>query len=239
MYVTDYTSSRLFSNTQKMIDDNESNRIIREVFGRVGYAGNVLITPFASSIDLAFGSIAGFFSLLPAGYFKQLNHYAFDAIQKGGEGLPMTFASLLRTINPHAEMTTLVDAYDEHEVEELNGILSEKTSAFFRDLSDNAKAFENPIARHVATRLVATASLLSTVVTRIIDFVIGIFAALAALITAGKWERCNQFAYNCLRITALVNDVYLGLMLIANPWAFDTPPQKSVPTEYAEDLTSS
>jgi|694.fasta_scaffold08994_15 hypothetical protein len=93
-------------------------------------------------------------------------------------------------------------------------------------LRDSARNFynsENYLKRHVASRLTYASLALSSLITRIIDFTVGLIAAIVSLSIFGTCQFLNSLAYRELTGSALIHDLSFCLARIINPWAGTSP----------------
>ena len=99
------------------------------------------------------------------------------------------------------------------------GIISVFVQDKLMDLAREQRDSDSLLAKHVYSRLLYFGFAVSSIVTRIVDFVIGLLAAVASVLTLGKVKVLNTTAYNGLNVASVINDIHFGLMRTINPWA--------------------
>src|ERR1700722_7066648 len=213
MSISGATSCRIIDNTDDFYDENSPDDgreggswLHRNVTCRAGYFLAFVSAPIAASADLLLGSIASVASILTGGLIQPVNEAAQSMTRAGGAGLANTYFGLIRLINPAAPI----------QVE--TGMISNFVSKKLLNLGGKLRESDNLFTRHVLSRIVYLGSALSSVPLRIIDFVIGIFAALGSLVTVGKFKTLNDRACAGLHIALIVYDLYIGLVKTINPW---------------------
>ena len=103
-----------------------------------------------------------------------------------------------------------------------NGLLTHAFSIVLNRQIDNfARADQHWSFHLIASRGLSMAGSLDRLVIRVIDFVIGVFAAIFSLLTLGMIEEVNKVAYRGLQITHVItSDLYSGVMKAIDPRFF-------------------
>lgn len=153
-----------------------------------------------------------------------------------------TYLYLLKIINPHAKfntshsestpiLTNLIESNDSSRSESIlrsfmvanrygYGPLRSILNILLEDFPDNSIDLDNFFNRHVILRLTIAAEIVPKIITRVIDFAIGFFAANLSILTLGLSSHLNTLAYNSLDITAILYELTETSILLTNPWAF-------------------
>jgi len=217
MSITAKTSNELLRKTFKFYNDEFKKGdgikswLHRNITCRAGYFLAFAGSPIASSADLLLGSIAAVGSILTGGLIEPLNLVASTMTVGGGNGLLSgTYVGLIRSINPKAQIGM---------VETQSGIVSNIVGTYLKDTARELRESDNPFKKHVLSRIVYLGFTLSSVPLRIIDFVLGIFAALGSLVTLGNFKTLNTFALEGLKVASVIHDLYYGIVKTINPWA--------------------
>jgi|LakMenEpi03Aug12_release.lakeMendotaPanAssembly.Ray.scaffolds.fasta_scaffold08994_16 hypothetical protein len=92
-----------------------------------------------------------------------------------------------------------------------------------QDLAKKCDNSENYLKRHVGSRLTYLSLALSSLITRIIDFIVGLLAAIVSLSIFGTSKFLNTMAYRELTGSALIKDLSFCAAKIINPWAGASP----------------
>lgn len=172
---------------------------------------NLLLVPtslITCALDTIVGIGAGIGTILTVGKHLPTCQFACNHIKQSFQLLPHVYASLLRAIHPQASLGDT----------KLKGVVGfvdpiwEKANTY--SLSDHF------LKRHVASRLTFALALVASVVTRAVDGIFGICFAALSLLTLGKIEKMNEVAYNTLKASGVIRDLFFSTLLILNPWAF-------------------
>jgi hypothetical protein len=189
----------------------------RTITCRVLYLGSALIYPITSALDLLIGTILAVGALLTQGKYSCWNKQARVILFIGGCGIITSiFYSLLHVINPEA---LPIKKHSEVFFHEPDGTTHQYLAKFFKITGRAYKESDSVLERHLFSRVTYCVYTLSSPLSRIIDFVIGLFFAAYAISKKGASERLNRRALADLRVGCIVHDLYYGLLKTINPWA--------------------
>lgn len=73
------------------------------------------------------------------------------------------------------------------------------------------------LQKHFATRGYYFIAAVVAVITRVADFILGSFAAIASLACVGQWDKANEFAAKNLTILGIIDDLSRGIRGVFNP----------------------
>lgn len=187
------------------IKNDCTSKFHRNVTCRAAYGLAVIGYTTVSSIDNVLGAIAAVGSLLTLGCSKSINKKAMSLTGAGSGIVSNTVMTFLCVINPNI-------VYEQNDT--ITSTFREKAIELARELRES----NNCLKKYGASRAVYFGFAIASIVTQIIDFIIGIFAALGALFTLGHFKKLNSRAYSSLQLT-LLHNVYYGLVKTINPWA--------------------
>jgi hypothetical protein len=196
----------------------ESGLFKREIASRVAFLGLGVVGTVTSAVDTAIGVTCGVMRALTAGRFFDCTGIYLPSSNKL---IARPFRNLILTINPHANMISPghpKSILAENEMSK-KGLITAVVQYRFENI---ARAFRDTgntfLKRHVASRLSYALTLVVSAVTRALDGIIGVIAGFFALLTLGKVERLNDYAYKGLQATGIISDVVLIASKIINPW---------------------
>ncbi len=102
-------------------------------------------------------------------------------------------------------------------------LTSEVVSRRLKNLASRCTNSDNLFKKHVGSRLTYALAVLSCVVTRVYDAVIGVLAFIPALLTLGHYSQLNRIAFNGLAVTGVVHDVFSNTIRVFNPFVDQKP----------------
>ncbi len=153
------------------------------------------------------GITATAMSVLTGGMVPKINKYA-DFSYKSAKLINKTlYKPLMKVINPnftHDEFSSL-------------GVVTEKIAHPIYNAAKRSSESENIFVKHAVSRIAYLTGALAATATRTVDFALGIFAALASIVTLGAIPKINSFAMRHLAATALINDLCGGIRGFVNP----------------------
>ncbi len=138
-------------------------------------------------------------------------------LEDGGNIVSDLFFNALRVINPDAEVRG--ESNHKPPLRLLSARVKELDIASLTDEGNSV------VRRHILSRLSYLGRGILLVVTRIIDLVAGLFAAVCAILTGGADEKINSRAYEGLKGPRLAGDLLETLLFVINPnWANSAQP---------------
>lgn len=194
---------------EKYVDPSDSNWVKKNFLSRVSHLTSAPVFLSALTLKTLAGAAAGFAAIINGLNNPDLLKFASKNIQYSNRILNVPFAHLLKAVNPQAEIgkstwgtvTSLM-------------IPLKKTVGIF---TEQCQKSENPIVKHVASRLPYLLMPLVAIVVRLADGIIGVLAALFALLTAGLYPKLNQVAYTNLTAPGLISDLFHLTVLFIDP----------------------
>ncbi len=181
---------------------------------------NLTITPFSTIIrvmDIIVGVFAGFVSIANSGKKKAIFKLAMNHLDSSRKIVVSPYRYLLKTLNLSAEISYLYksDWKKFYISAKGDGLITHNVSKF---LEKKARSYYKS-DRHFATRLTYALLALSSIITRVVDGIIGIIAAAFSFLTYGKVVTINNIAYRGLQAPGIVKDLFYCTIKIINPEA--------------------
>lgn len=196
-----------------------SNCVSRDDYSRSGWLRLAPMYLASTLIDTTLGVGAGVASILTLRKYSKLNKVSEDMLSSSSFIISGPALLLLCTLNPRAKFEP---KNDKNPSSPLIGVMGGGFVADYvrKELSTVAKncwESEDPLKKHVGTRLTHALILVTAVAARVVDLVIGLLAFVAALLTFGKVITLNNLAYRGLQAPGLIEDVFKGLSNVINP----------------------
>lgn len=222
--INSYVADLFKNRNVKFIKFHVMSRLCNAISIPLGLISSILDTIIA--LGATFSAVCSGGKHLPS---LQVYRYTMDNV---AELLPKTFLSLLRIINPDAKLNTLSEEeclMDSNERTllclkkfKLNGLgpLSGAFVLLLNDPSINLIDSDNFLKKHIVYRLLFTATIIPSLVTRVADFAIGIFAGILSISTLGLSSNLNTLAYNSLFVSGVLGEIPRAAIILINPWAF-------------------
>lgn len=179
---------------------------------RVVNAGCLLLTILTTSLEAikcVHGIALSILSIAKLESDRNISRKALINTRKLATVPSYLFGYLLKTINPNAAVVFDTGAR--------NGFCSSRTSEkLFYEATNNYKQ-NDFLKKYVISRALFALGGLVSIVTRTADFAIGLVAATFSLLTLGRVQRLNDFAYGNLIFPTVIFDVALGIRGLINP----------------------
>ena len=197
---------------EDMIDNNNGSYkksdgfLGREVGGRLIAIKNIALTAIATAGDCFKGILFAVLSFATVGLSKRINKLAGYNLMHSMELIPQIFRSALQIINPKSEL----DAND------IDGFFTQKVVNKYLDLQSDLSD-GNWFKRNVLSRAIHLILIPTSVIARVADFALGVIAAVGAVLTVGKFEKLNSFAYKNLQVMQIVRDLWFHVLQTINP----------------------
>ncbi len=215
------------------VHSEDTNCFKKHVVARVGF---LALTPWSlatSTADILIGIGAGIAVIGTAGKQKEAWDFAMNHLNSSRKIVVRPYFDLLMALNPQAKFSgsidnmpyvqrqtaTLMGQKDAFITVEGDGFITHYVSEALKDVARNCYNSDNFLKRHVASRLTYLLLVISSVITRLMDGIIGVMAAILSFATFGKVESINNLAYRGLQATGIVQDVFYCTTKIINPWA--------------------
>ncbi len=184
-----------------------STSIVDRVVNTATLPLKITHTGFRLISDVLVGITATAMSVLTGGMVPKINEYA-DLSRFSSNLINETlYKPLMEVINPN---------FICYEFSRF-GVVTEKIAhPIFKAALDFSES-ENIFMKHAVSRIAYLTFALVATATRTVDFTLGIFAALASIVTLGAVPKINTFAMRHLAATGLINDLCVGIRGFVNP----------------------
>jgi type III secretion system FlhB-like substrate exporter len=213
-----------------LVNSKDAGFLKQQILSRVVF---LILTP-ASLIVCAIDTILGLGAVLAAIFVSKhrqlLMDVAFTHFISTSAVFSFTYIHLLHVINPNISFEDespkrrqeLLQKNPHHKFP----IISSKGNGFIADrtidyLTKKVVAYRNSkslMEQCVATRTTLVELLIASFIARVIDGVIGIFAASFSILSAGQFRSLNNLAYRTTVVGSIVSDfIYCGTKII-NPY---------------------
>lgn len=212
---------------------SRTNFVKKHVFARGGHLALVFWSVVMSGADSIIGVGAGLASVLTGGRHRPTFKCALIHLDSSRQIIALPYVNLLKTLNPDATFSgsmanmSYMDRYlartigrkDAFITSDGDGFITHYVSGTLKSIARGCYNSDNIIKRHLVTRLTYVLLAITSVITRIVDGIIGVIAALASFLTVGKFESINNLAYRGLQTPGIINDLFYCTIKFMNPWA--------------------
>jgi hypothetical protein len=207
---------------RKFVEDNwvrskETTFLKKQVFARGVHLVLVPASLITSAVDAIIGVGAGIGAICTAGKHTQTYKFAMNHLCNLDRVFVNPYVNFLRAVNPEAQFST-----DKNNVAISSmgdGFLSDLISVKLKNYARHCYNSDNFLKRHVASRLTYAVLAVACLVTRAVDSVIGILAAIFSVFTFGKFESLNNLSYRALQFPGIITDLFYCTLKFINPWA--------------------
>lgn len=220
--------------SQNWAHSEDANVFQKHVLARGGY---LLLSPcyaITSALDTIMGIGSGIGAIATGGTHWTTYKFSMLHLDSSRRIVVYPFASLLGTLNPQAKFSNSLrymsrrtqlaanitgKSYEAFITGSGDGFIADAVSEPLKNVARRCYNSDNPFTHHVASRLTYLILIISSVVTRAIDEIIGIIAGTFSLLTLGKVESINNLAYRALQAPGIVKDLFYCTTKFINPWA--------------------
>ncbi|MBS0636504.1 MAG: hypothetical protein JSS12_03245, partial [Verrucomicrobia bacterium] len=172
----------------------------------------------------AVGVVNSLASAITGGKYSTLNERA-KLTEKSAEIITPVYRAIVRVINPRANME---NGYKE-------GVVSEAVLGTITEALLNAGWSKNVVARQIGTRLLFAVKAVAAIVTKAVDFSIGLVAATFSIVPfLGRSDVLNNIAVSHLTSTDVIDVVCKSLRGMVNPASI----YKSFENPFVNDTTN-
>jgi len=201
----------------------------REIASRVSFLALVPFSLIPSAADAIIGTGIGVVAVLSGGTLCTTNDIHRRYIDSTNHLLSQPYICLLRTINPNV----LVESPG-------RGYFTSKVQGFIAQAIRNCNESESTLVKHFVSRLTFALYGIASVVTRAVDGVLGVIAALFSFMTLGYFTELNRFAYRNLQVTGVIEDLVKSILGCMRPsLAFPpTPPVRDLRSHFLDGVGS-
>lgn len=233
---TGYAEAYVYKN---WVDSTETTLVNKHILSRAAY---LILTP-ASFVTSALDTLVGLgvtIGTILSGRNKKVFDFTMLHLDSTNKLALRPYANFLKTINPEACFTKGLEdiPYNESYVDRRlisaaqslgfhyqepkisakgDGFVSDLVIEPLKGVARRCYKSENFLKRHVASRLTYILLAISCVVTRAVDGVIALPAAVLSILTVGKIQSLNNLAYRTLQATGIISDLAYCIIKIVNP----------------------
>lgn len=194
-----------------------SNPFSKHVLTRSAYAGLLPLSSIPPALDTIAGIGFALGSMITAGKNDKLTTLAKNHLSQAGSILSEPYVNLLRLINLHVKVADMDNPRNVKVSARGEGFFTQFFQETFKNFAHANFVSSNMFRRQFVARLGYGLLGLTSVITRLFDFVIGIVAVGASVATLGKFEALNNLAYRTIRLTALISDIFQSGLFMINP----------------------
>jgi hypothetical protein len=187
----------------------------REVLTRMASFGSSIGVAFTGIADTFIGLGCALGAIAAGGRSKTANQYTFNHLNSLNRFITRPHKYLVQTLNPHARFTPEGRISSKGDGL-ITNFVKEKLNAALKSCT---KPERNWAMRHIVSRLTIGLRTIASLITRIVDFPIGLIAGLFSLLSLGTCESLNNTAFRGLQVTGIVTDLLEGVVQLLNPKA--------------------
>jgi hypothetical protein len=214
-----------------LVNTENLNCAKRHLLARGAYLALTPLSFVTNAIDAVVGIGAGVGAILTVGKSDKIYRVALEHLQGAQQILALSFTNLLHTINPQARFSRPENDPGQwvHGVcirrpratigVEGNGFISNFFISRLRKTGSSCYRYDGFLMRHIASRLTYALLAIACLITRTVDGIIGVLAAVLSLVTVGKFESLNNLAYRALQAPGIIHDLFYCTIKFINPWA--------------------
>lgn len=219
---TNYHSSiKLENSVYNNLNESENPSFLKkQIGGRFCY---LALTPFSaitSIADTVIGIGAGIGTIATLGTNPKIFNTSISYISSSRYIIAKPYINILRTINPNAKFFEFDPDKQKSSISPTDdGLLTGEVQRFLELKALDASTSNNFLKRHVISRLTYALLAISSIVTRYVDGIIGVSAAVLSIAFLGTVEPLNNLAYRGLQSTGIISDLFYCTAKFINPWA--------------------
>jgi hypothetical protein len=207
----------------------------KHVLARGGHLGLIPLFTITSVVDTIVGAGAGIVSIATGGTYKATCDFAMNHLDSSRNIVAYPYTNLLRTLNPEAKFPSSVashsyfhsyrywsqtiDQGSELITNDGDGFITSYVSDALKDVARSCRNSDNFFKRHIVSRLTYLLLAISSLITRVVDGIIGVIAAILSFLTLGKVGSINNVAFRALQAPGIVKDLFYCAIKCINPWA--------------------
>lgn len=232
--LSEYTTHEL---TTAIMDLRESTHksddildlVNHTVATRASLAGLTLLEPITHTVDGVIGLSLGCVSIITScityrNFAFRVNDLSDDFCYSGENVLSHTFFTFIKVIYPEAqgfvdEDPLCIDNNDGF----LTNIVKAKDKKSPLSQAQTYAWSNNPLERHVFSRLAYALTGIICIITRIADAIFAVIFTPLALLCLGRSDKLNEYAYASLQFTGIVNDIIQCARKTIYPFDEDQP----------------
>jgi hypothetical protein len=218
---------------QDLVYGADRSFVKKNIAARAAHLGLVPLSLVMNTLDTLVGIGSGIGVVLIGGAEPESLKFALDHLDSSRKILVRPFSNLVKTINPEAIFSddyanlpyiyrfiaNNCDPNPPFISGDGDGFVTDFIKSELRPLAIDCCNSDNFLERHVASRLTFALLAIACLVTRAVDGLICIPAAVASLLTAGKFVSLNNLAYRTLQAPGIIEDLFYCTIKCINPWA--------------------
>lgn len=188
----------------------------------IGIPGQIV----ASSLDTIIAYGLSIKAIASWGSNKIVSEQAAMRHLSAGRSLGYIYLSALKTVFPWAKVPDSAQVHIKYLVGTdptlvKNGLLTHEFSSILVKKVDSLAESKNWAVRHLASRSLWVVGCIGRLALRVVDFALGILAAIGSIICLGRCATLNNYAARGLQITHIfTSDLYTGVMRTIDPLFF-------------------
>ncbi len=197
---------------------NSDSLFKSQVLTRVAYLSLAFLNIITGSVNATAGVLTGSLNILTAGKKHSLHKITLAQLCNTRLTLSLFYLNGLRVLNPHARLCNYIPKNSLELSFDGNGLFAGRVNTLIQDLSAQCNTSKNFLKKQVISRLTYVLLAVASLVTRAVDAVIGIIAAVFSILTLGKFNTINTIAFRGLQVPGIVDDLFYCAVKIINPW---------------------
>lgn len=211
-----------YSYIQNKLRNNQSDFFNQEILSRAIYFSLVPTVSLTIVFDTIVGLGTGVFSMIKKGEHQRAKHLSLTYLKSSRLLIASPYLNLMLTLNPSAK-------FDENSLQTGSGegAITQFCSNFIKTSLYHSSNSSYPLKRHVLSRLTFALLMISCVITRVIDGILGALAAVFSFLTLGNIRWLNHVAVRGLQFPGLLRDIYYCSLGIINPQCLTSLPVRS------------
>lgn len=210
-----YVSNHFVTNT-------EADCTKKELLSRACYLGLAPTAAIISIVDTAIGAVSGVATIATGSCCREVYEFTFQHLRSSRQLLASPYRNLLKTFNPEAVINEKIETENSSGVKSMvvaNGFITHEVQSYLKKMARNYYQSDDGLEKHVASRLTYFVLAIASIITRVVDGIIGILAAIASFVILGSYEPLNNLAYRGLQTTGLIEDLFFCTIKILYPRA--------------------
>jgi hypothetical protein len=188
----------------------------RHIKSRFGHLALIPVSLCADIMDTVRGIFPALGTFLTLGTNRGLSKSTMDDWKGLDNLLADPYLHFIKAINPKADVGYKSGKYN-------SGILAEIAQKKIIKWFYNCQCSDSFIKKQIGTRLTMALWAVTMIITRVVDGVLGVVAAVFSILTLGSspcgWK-FNVWAHKGLHVTAIVSDLFKATIGFINPSVF-------------------
>jgi len=194
--------------------DKKTGFLKGEVATRLAAAGSSVGVALTGVADTFIGLGCSLGAIAALGRSERANLYMSNHLQSCTRLIARPFKYVVQTLNPQAKFTSKATISSKGD-----GLITHYVKKTLGEALKTCNKSDYWVMRQVVSRLTVALRTVATIITRVVDFAIGLVAGLFALLACGQCEFLNNTALRGLQITGIVTDIMESFVQLLNPEA--------------------